>query len=265
MQIIKQGTSAPIYVYLVDLTDGYTPETGITAPVVYLAKNGGTPAVPSSLAWAELDSTNMPGWYKITLSATDTDTPGPLGFDVFKTGVARRFAGVAQVYSYSQSDIYALLSLVYTDTHTNGVLVATAARALIADDVWDELLSGHTVTGSAGKQLSTASSAGDPWASVVGAYAVGTAGNALYRVTQGAGANLLTVTILDLEDRPVDGAKVDVYSTNTPTSNTFVTSGHTNASGVVNFYLRNGTYYYWVYKRGWTGASFGQGVMVTVP
>ena len=265
MQIIKQGTSVPIYVYLVDLTDGYTPETGIAAPVVYLTKNGGAPAVPSALAWAELDATNMPGWYKITTSATDTDTPGPLGYDVLQTGVARRFAGVAQVYSYSQSDIYALLSLVYTDTHTSGVLVATAARALIADDVWDELLSGHAVTGSAGKQLSTASSAGDPWASVLSAYAVGTAGNAMYRMTQGAGANLMTVTILDLSDDPIDDAKVDVYNSNVPSSATFVTTGHTDATGAVRFYLRTGTYYYWVYKRGWTGASFGQGVTVVVP
>ena len=265
MQIIKQGTSAIIYAYMVDLTDGYTPETGITAPVVYLTKNGGAPAVPSALAWAELDATNMPGWYKITTSVTDTDTPGPLGYDVFKTGVARRFAGVALIYSYSQSDIYALLNLVYTDTHTSGVLVATAARAAIADDVWDELLAGHAITGSAGKQLSTASSAGDPWASVLNAYAVGTAGNAMYRMTQGAGANLMTVTILDLNDDPIDDAKVDVYNSNVPSSATFVTTGHTDATGAVRFYLRTGTYYYWVYKRGWTGASFGQGVTVVVP
>ena len=265
MQIIKQGTSAIIYAYMVDLTDGYTPETGITAPVVYLTKNGGAPAVPSALAWAELDSTNMPGWYKITTSVTDTDTPGPLGYDVFKTGVARRFAGVALIYSYSQSDIYALLNLVYTDTHTSGVLVATAARAAIADDVWDELLAGHAITGSAGKQLSTASSAGDPWASVLNAYAVGTAGNAMYRMTQGAGANLMTVTILDLSDDPIDDAKVDVYNSNVPSSATFVTTGHTDATGAVRFYLRTSTYYYWVYKRGWTGASFGQGVTVVVP
>lgn len=265
MQIVKQGTSVPVFVYLVDLTDGYTPETGVTSPVVYLTKNGGTPAVPSALAWAELDSTNMPGWYKITLSATDTDTPGPLGFDVFKTGVARRFAGVAQVYSYSQSDIYTLLSSVYTDTHTSGVLVATAARALIADDTWDELLSGHTIIGSAGKQLSTASSAGDPWATTLSAYAVGTAGNAMYRMTQGAGANLLTVSVLDLSGDPVDGAKVDVYNASTPSSAAFITTGSTDATGVVEFYLLSGTYYYWVYKRGWTGASFGQGVTVVVP
>jgi hypothetical protein len=47
----------------------------------------------------------------------------------------------------------------------------------IADQVWDELLSGHLSSGSAGLSLNLASSAGDPWStSLPGVYASGTAG-----------------------------------------------------------------------------------------
>jgi hypothetical protein len=50
--------------------------------------------------------------------------------------------------------------------------------AAVADAVWDELLSGHVIAGSAGAGLTAAGSAGDPWsASLPGAYGAGTAGN----------------------------------------------------------------------------------------
>lgn len=49
--------------------------------------------------------------------------------------------------------------------------------AEIADGVWDELLAGHTTAGSAGKALTDAGTAGDPWnTSLPGAYAAGKAG-----------------------------------------------------------------------------------------
>jgi hypothetical protein len=52
----------------------------------------------------------------------------------------------------------------------------TSAAALV-DLIWDELLSGHTTTGTAGKALADAGSAGDPWSTALpGAYGAGTAG-----------------------------------------------------------------------------------------
>lgn len=49
--------------------------------------------------------------------------------------------------------------------------------AQIADAVWDELLSEHTGTGSAGAALAAAGSAGDPWSTPLpGSYGSGTAG-----------------------------------------------------------------------------------------
>ena len=48
----------------------------------------------------------------------------------------------------------------------------------IADQVWDEVLSGHLTAGSTGYALNAAGSAGDPWSTVLpGAYSAGTAGH----------------------------------------------------------------------------------------
>lgn len=59
----------------------------------------------------------------------------------------------------------------------NGPTGSGASAASIADAVWDELLSGHTTTGSAGAGLTAAGSAGDPWSTALpGAYSSGTAG-----------------------------------------------------------------------------------------
>jgi len=56
--------------------------------------------------------------------------------------------------------------------------LATSAVDEISDGVWDEQLSGHTTAGSAGKALSDAGSAGDPWSTALpGAYGAGTAGH----------------------------------------------------------------------------------------
>jgi hypothetical protein len=54
---------------------------------------------------------------------------------------------------------------------------APPTASAIADQVWDEALSGHAISGSAGAGLSAASAAGDPWGTALpGAYGAGTAG-----------------------------------------------------------------------------------------
>ena len=74
--IIINGDTPTIAFLMVDATDGETPETGLT-PTVYLSKNGGTAATSTNSA-AEIDSTNLPGWYSLALTATETGTDGPL-------------------------------------------------------------------------------------------------------------------------------------------------------------------------------------------
>lgn len=55
--------------------------------------------------------------------------------------------------------------------------LAATAVAEIADQVWDEVLSGHAGVGSAGAALSAAGGSGDPWSTALpGAYGAGSAG-----------------------------------------------------------------------------------------
>jgi len=83
------------------------------------------------------------------------------------------------------TDAVANVTLVATTTTntdmrgTDGANTATPpTSAAISDAVWDELLSGHSVSGSTGEALSSAGTAGDPWTTALpGAYGAGTAGN----------------------------------------------------------------------------------------
>lgn len=55
--------------------------------------------------------------------------------------------------------------------------VTGLTNATIADAVWDEILSGHAVSGSTGEALSAAGGAGDPWITALpGSYSAGQAG-----------------------------------------------------------------------------------------
>lgn len=55
--------------------------------------------------------------------------------------------------------------------------VTGLTNASIADQVWDEVLSGHLTSGTTGFALNASGSAGDPWSTALpGAYSAGTAG-----------------------------------------------------------------------------------------
>jgi len=60
-------------------------------------------------------------------------------------------------------------------TGSGGGSAPTASQ--IADAVWDEILSGHAISGSTGEALSAAGGAGDPWITALpGSYSAGQAG-----------------------------------------------------------------------------------------
>jgi len=79
------------------------------------------------------------------------------------------------------------------------VLADAATPTLIADAVWDEVLSGHVVTSSSGEALSAAGTAADPWLTPIpGAYAAGTAGRKMGDMTSEVSSVLMdTGTTLD--------------------------------------------------------------------
>jgi hypothetical protein len=101
---IKQSTATFLYVYLVDATDGHTPETGITSPTITTSKNGGAFSAPSDGTWTELSD----GWYKMALDATDTDTLGPLAVNVAASG-CRSFTDVVEVVTDTIEDLDGLI------------------------------------------------------------------------------------------------------------------------------------------------------------
>jgi hypothetical protein len=85
-----------IPVYLTDATDGFTPETGVTSPTIYVSKNGGTATVGGG-TWAEISAANMPGWYYYRATAAEVDTEGVLILRIVKTGTSREWPGRAQI------------------------------------------------------------------------------------------------------------------------------------------------------------------------
>lgn len=102
------------------------------------------------------------------------------------------------------------------------------SAAAIADAVWDEQLSGHTDSGSAGEAMASAGS---------GSLA-------------GSGADQMTITIQDSSSNPVEDAQVWLTS---DSAGSVVVAGTlvTNASGQVQFLVTAGsTYYLWAQKAG---------------
>lgn len=64
-----------------------------------------------------------------------------------------------------------------TTNVTNGVTTTSGDKNTLVDLVWDEVLAGHSTSGTTGAGLIAAGSAGDPWSTAVpGAYGAGTAG-----------------------------------------------------------------------------------------
>lgn len=96
--------------------------------------------------------------------------------------------------------------------------VITAVGALptanaIADQVWDEVLSGHLTGGSTGAGLNAAGSAGDPWAtSLPGAYSAGTAGKILGDNLNATVSSRATQTSVDAVDDLIDTEIADIQS-----------------------------------------------------
>lgn len=95
--LIKNGSTPTIVFFLVDATDGETPETGLS-PTVYISKNGGTAATTTNSA-SEIDSTNMQGWYKVALTAAETGTDGSLIIWADSSTTTKSWYDVHQVYT----------------------------------------------------------------------------------------------------------------------------------------------------------------------
>lgn len=84
MRVIEQSIAATVVFLLVDSTSHVTGITGAT-PAVKISKNGGAGATATGSVTA-VDATNNPGWYKLTLTTTETNTLGDLVLSATATG-----------------------------------------------------------------------------------------------------------------------------------------------------------------------------------
>jgi len=92
--------------------------------------------------------------------------------------------------------------------------LATDAVEEIADQVWNELLSGHLGVGSTGEALNAAGAAGDPWTTTLpGAYGAGSAGYIIGTNINATVGSRATQTSVDTVDTNVDAILVDTDTT----------------------------------------------------
>jgi hypothetical protein len=103
MYQIKQSettaTRRRIPVLLVDITNGYTPETGVSSPTINISKNGDT-TFSGTGTWAEIGN----GQYYYEFTADEVDTLGWISINIEKATVSRDFNSVIHCVAY---DAYA--------------------------------------------------------------------------------------------------------------------------------------------------------------
>jgi len=182
--ILKQSTAVDVLIGpFVDITNGATAETGET-PTVKLSKNGQTLAAKNDVTTPVSDAD---GYYNCELDATDTNTVGLLTltvaasatalpvrhefqvleeaiYDALYGASAAAFDGNADVTVGSIAASAITATAIATDAITAAKIAANAIGASelatdaveeIADQVWDEVLTGatHNVVNSAGRRL----------------------------------------------------------------------------------------------------------------
>ena len=127
---MKQATQGTILLYAYDPVTG-TPATDLFgfAVTTYISKDGGTPAQTTNSV-SEINSTNQPGWYKLTLTATETDCASAL---ITATHTTARFA--TTVVNFHPSDYATASALSTLQTHGDSTW-ATADLTGIPAAVW---------------------------------------------------------------------------------------------------------------------------------
>ena len=176
MLLVKQSASKVVPFFMVDSANHISPKTGLS-PSVQISKAGGTFATAGGTV-AEIGS----GWYKITLSSTDTDTLGALAFHITASGadsvdftiqivafdpesstnlgLSRIDADIssratdASVWGYSSRTLTSFGTLV-SDIWNYSTRTLTAFSTSLAVAVWDVLESAIGTSGSIGVKVKT--------------------------------------------------------------------------------------------------------------
>lgn len=170
MSWLRQSTVTTVQIGPeLDSTDGNTTEEAltITQADVRLSKHGGTFAQATDANAAVHDEN---GWYRKQLDATDTGTLGRLLVAVHEGGALAAWREFMVITAQAWDSLFSTDKLqVHVAEMTAGIItaaaiatdaigsdeLATTAREEIADQVWDEVLTGatHNVSTSAGRRL----------------------------------------------------------------------------------------------------------------
>lgn len=157
----------------------FTDGSSINHPSVYVLRLADDVISSNKIATGAITSTKFAaGAIDASAIAADAITDAKVASDVTIASVTGSVGSIAtggiSAASFAAGAIDA--AAIAADAIGSSELAATAV-AEIADQVWDEVLSGHAGVGSAGAALSAAGGSGDPWSTALpGAYGAGSAG-----------------------------------------------------------------------------------------
>lgn len=225
MYQIKQSEATAarrrIPVLLVDITDGFTPETGVVTPTINVSKNGATIATGAG-SWTEIGN----GQYYYELTAGEVDTLGWIALNIEKATVSRDYNAVVQVmaYDYAAATNLGLTAIPNVATGSAGAIPTTGTGAnQIQVNGSGAISIVNTVSGSVGSVTgavgSVTGNVGGSVASVVGAVgsvtgSVGSVVGAVGSVTGNIGGNL-TGSVGSLTATAVQNIWDDLTANNT--------------------------------------------------
>lgn len=124
---IENGSTPVIVFVMVDATDDETEETGLS-PAVTISKNGGAFASTTNSATAIAN-----GFYKVTLTATETNTNGPLAIRATASG-ADIFRAIYHVETTSTAAVSVTITATQYRQIADHVLRRTMANARASSD-----------------------------------------------------------------------------------------------------------------------------------
>ena len=191
MYQIKQSEATAarrrIPVLLVDITDGFVPETGVVTPTINVSKNGAAVATGAG-TWTEIGN----GQYYYEFTAGEVDTLGWIAVNIEKATVSRDFNAVVQVmaYDYAVATNLGLSALPAVASGSAGAIPTTGTGANQIQVNGSGAIS--TVVSVSGSVGSVAGNVSGSVASVIGNVggSVGSVVGAVGSVTGNIGGNL---------------------------------------------------------------------------